>query len=239
VVTFTTRDRGQAVYETTIAMPLFLLGLWGVIWAMKEASLSARVQLAVRHGGMVSSLSQPYESFSLYSMYATIDNAAPSAVATCYAGDASQLTSGYAPFYQPAASPAPAPLVSPCASSVSLITGPETYSAPIILRNDYASITAAAPVNGYLSDTALSGLSATTVRAAENFFRAPDVGTVLSCSELGPAIKASLEGATDTTTSGTAVASPLPTTVTTSAVIPATTTAACASTTYTAPTAPY
>jgi hypothetical protein len=235
---FTTRGRGQALYETAIAMPLFLLGLWGVIWSMKEASLASRVQLAVRHGGMVSSLSQPYESFSLYSLYATIDDAAPAAVSACYPGDPTQLTSGYAAFYQPAASPAPAPVVSPCASSVSLITGPEVYSAPIILRNDYASITAAAPVNGYLAGGTLNGLSATSVRAAQNFFRAPDVGTVLSCSELGPAIKLSLEGATDTSSPAVA-ATPLPMTVTADPVIPATTTAACASTTYAAPTSPY
>jgi hypothetical protein len=234
----TTRSRGQAIYETAIAMPLFLLGLWGVIWAMREASLSARVQLAVRHGGMVASLSQPYESFSLYSMYATIDNAAPPATSACYAGDPNQLKVGYAPFYQPAASPAPAPVVSPCASAVSLVTGPEIYSAPIILRNDYASISAAAPASGYIS-AVLDGRSATTLRAAENFFRSPDVGTVLSCSELGPAIKLSLEGATDDTTSGLVAATPMPQSLPANPVIPAGTSAGCAANTYTAPTPPY
>jgi hypothetical protein len=236
---FTMRSRGQALYETAIAMPLFLLGLYGVLWAMREASLAARVQLAVRHGGMVSSLSQPYESYSLYSLYATIDNQAPAAAGACYQGDPTQLTEGYAPFYQPAPSPAPAPVVAPCAGKVSLITGPEIYSAPVILRNDYASITASAPVDGYLSTSALHGLNATSVRAAQNFFRSPDVGTLLSCSELGPAVKLSLEGKTDPTTSGTAAATPMPTTVTADPVVPPGEGPDCATATYATPEDPY
>ena len=65
--------RGQAVLETALFMPLFLLGLFGVMLAGKEGALSERVQLGIRYGGVISSLQQPYLSYSIYSMYSTID----------------------------------------------------------------------------------------------------------------------------------------------------------------------
>jgi hypothetical protein len=222
------------VFETAAAMPVFLIALFGVIWAMKEASLSERVHLAVRYGGMVSSLQQPYSSYSLYAMYAAIDNVVPSGVTTCYPGDTTQLTAGYASFWHPVSS---GPLLGSCPSSVVLITGPESYSQPIILRNDYATMTAAAPVSGFLSTAVLQGQASTSVAAAENFFRSPDVGALVSCTSLGSAVKASLEGAADTTTS-TVPATPLPMTVAGSPVVTATN-STCASPNYAAPSPPY
>jgi hypothetical protein len=232
------RSRGQAVLETVIVMPLILLGFFGVIWAMKDASLAERAQLAVRYGGMVDSLSQPYEAYSLYAMYATIDNVVPAANAACYSGDTTQLAAGYAPFWLPAASSA---LVTPCASSLAVVTGPETYSQPVLLRNDYSSLLATTAVSGYLSSVAFHGATTTTVRAAENFFRSPDVGILLTCTTLGSVVKNSLEGRNDTKVP-TSLTSAMPTTLTTSAVVPGTITPACVPSTSSftpAPAAPY
>jgi hypothetical protein len=230
------RSRGQALFETAIAMPLFLIGLFGVMWAMKDASLSARTQLAVRYGGMVNSLQQPYQAYSLYAMYATIDNVVPATNTACYQGDGTQLTSGYGAFWLPSSSSA---LVSPCSSAISIVSSPETYTQPVILRNNYSSITATTPVNGYISAAALHGATTTGVRAAENFFRTPDVGTMLTCTTLGSAIKISLEGKTDTAVpSGLTTAMP---TVPTPQTVVTGTSAACAptTTTFVAPAAPY
>jgi hypothetical protein len=230
------RNRGQALLETAIAMPLFLLGLYGVIWAMKDASLSARAQLAVRYGGMVDSLKQPYPAYSLYAMYATIDDVIPPTNTACYSGDIAQLSAGYSPFWLPASSAA---LVSPCASAITIVSGPETYTQPVILRNNYSSIDTTTNVNGYISETALHGLTATTTRAAENFFRSPDVGTILTCTTLGAVVKASLEGKSDTAVP-TTLTTAMPTTPTTAPVVTGSS-AACApsTTTFTAPVAPY
>jgi len=230
------RSRGQALFETAIAMPLFLLGLFGVIWAMKDASLSARAQLAVRYGGMIDSLQQPYQAYSLYAVYATIDNVVPATNTTCYAGDGTQLTSGYAPFWLPTSSAA---LVAPCSSAITIVSSPETYTQPVILRNNYSTITATTPVNGYISAAALHGVTTTSVRAAENFFRTPDVGTMLTCTKLGAAVKLSLEGKTDPTVPSS-LTTAMPTTPTAQTVETGTS-AACAPTTSTfvAPAAPY
>jgi hypothetical protein len=230
------RSRGQALFETAIAMPLFLIGLFGVMWAMKDASLSARAQLAVRYGGMVDSLQQPYPAYSLYAMYATIDDYIPPTNTACYNGDGAQLSTGYSAFWDPTST---APLVTPCVSTIAIISSPETYSQPVILRNDYSSITATAPVSGYLSKAVLNNAATTTVRAATNFFRTPDVGTMLTCTNLGSDIKISLEGQTDTAVP-TALTTAMPQTPTAGPVVTGTS-ASCAPTTtsFTAPAAPY
>jgi hypothetical protein len=193
-MSFPSNSRGQAVFETALVMPLFLLGLFGVIWAMKDASLATRAQLAVRYGGMVDSLQQPYQAYSIYEMYATIDDLVPASNTACYGGDTSQLTAGYHTFWLPASTS----VVTPCVSAIVIVSSPEPYTQPVILRNNYSSISAAAPVAGYLSTTALHSTT-TTVRAAENFFRSPEVGALLTCTTLGAAIKGSLEGESDKT----------------------------------------
>jgi hypothetical protein len=230
------RSRGQALLETAIAMPLFLLGLFGVIWAMKDASLSARTQLAVRYGGTVDSLQQPYEAYSLYAMYAAIDNVVPAGNTACYSGDASTLSQGYAPFWLPQTT---SPLVSPCVSAVTIISRSETYSQPVILRNNYSSMLATTQVNGYISSAALNGASATGTSAAENFFRTPDIGTLLTCTSLGPLVKASLEGESDPAVPA-AAPTPMPATPITSPVVTGTD-ASCTptDTSFNAPAAPY
>jgi len=230
------RSRGQALLETCIAMPLFLLGFFGVIWAMKDASLSARTQLAVRYGGTVDSLQQPYEAYSLYALYAAIDDAPPADNAACYSGDAGKLSTGYAPYWLPDTT---APLVTPCSSTVAIVSGAEVYSQPVILRNNYSSIFATTGVNGYISAAALNGATETGTRAAENFFRTPDLGTLLTCTSLGPLVKGSLEGLSDTAVPATAP-TPIPTTPVTSAVVTGTSSACAPSTTsFTAPANPY
>jgi len=230
------RSRGQALLETAIAMPLFLLGLFGVIWAMKDASLSARTQLAVRYGGTVDSLQQPYDAYSLYAMYAAIDNFVPPGNTACYSGDASTLSSGYASFWLPYTT---SPLVTPCVSAVTIISRGETYSQPVILRNNYSSMFATTQVNGYVSSAALNGAAATGTSAAENFFRTPDIGTLLTCTSLGPLVKASLEGESDAAVPA-AAPTPMPAAPITSPVVTGTD-ASCAptDTSFNAPAAPY
>ncbi len=218
-------------------MPLFLIAFFGLVWAMKDSSLAARVELAVRYGGMVDSLQQPYVAYSLYNIYATLDNVVPASNATCYPGNASQLTTGYVSFWLPNSSAA---LVSPCVSTIVIISSPETYSQPVILRDDYSSISATAPVSGYISRSALNGATTTTVTAAENFFRAPDLGTILTCSTLGPAIRSSLEGRSDTAVPAGLMNSIPGNSIATAQVVTGTT-GSCYPTTssYPAPTVPY
>lgn len=201
----THRARGQAVFETTIVIPLFLLAFFALLWAMKESSLSERVHLGVRYAGMIQSLADPYASFSLYTEYATIDNASPAAAQPCFNGSSLAVTVGHTSFWQPTTI---APTTAACTSGLTIINKPETYSQPILLRNNYASLGATVDVGNTILAGVL-GNTATSVSASENFFRSPDIGTLLKCTPLGPAVKVSLEALSDTVTPTTA-STPLP-----------------------------
>lgn len=199
-------SRGQALLETALFMPLFLLGLFGVMLAAKEGALNEKVQLGVRYGGMITSLEQPYLAYSVYSMYATIDGS-PSAdpnkcsgVATSAAAD---LTVGRATFWQPTAGS----ITPTCLGGLSLVAAPPQN---ILLENSYIGLTANAPVDGYLSANVLGGKTYETAAASENFIRSPDAGSLLSCTPIGDAVKASLEGQHDTLTPDSTASTPFP-----------------------------
>jgi len=178
--------------------PLFLLGLYGVFWSVREASLTERVQLGVRYAGVSQSLGNPYAAFSLYSVYAAIDDASPSTATACVPGNSAVVTGTlYSPtqqgidaFWSPVSTPAP--LYTACPSSLAILsTG---YSEPSLLQNNFATLSAQAPLNGnYFTRNLFGSGNTTTVVATENFFRSPDVGTLVRCTTAGPAIKASLE----------------------------------------------
>ncbi|MBC5821693.1 MAG: hypothetical protein GIX01_06910 [Candidatus Eremiobacteraeota bacterium] len=198
--------RGQALFETALFMPLFLLGLFGVMLAAKEGALSERVQLGIRYGGVVSSLQQPYLSYSLYSLYSTIDGSPSNNPNTCAGVTSSansSLTVGRASFWQPITGS----IVPTCSGSISLVTG---KSQNMLLENSFIGLTAQAPAGGYLSANVLGGSTYETGAAAENFIRSPDSGSLAACTPVGDTIKASLEGAEDSTTSSDTVSTPFP-----------------------------
>jgi hypothetical protein len=95
------RARGQALVETAVALPVFLLAMFGVVWALQTGVVGERIQLVARYGGMVSAEINPYQQYSLYSMYAAAGNSA--APVACSAPPAELLANG-----APLASPAPA-----------------------------------------------------------------------------------------------------------------------------------
>jgi len=62
-------QRGQAIAETVIFLPMFLLVLFGVMWSIKSALQYERVEGAVRYAGLVSDHASPYLDTSMYAMY--------------------------------------------------------------------------------------------------------------------------------------------------------------------------
>jgi hypothetical protein len=63
------RQRGQAVLETVLFLPMFMFVLFGVIWAIQTAVQYERVESAVRYSGLVSQYTNPYLNYSLYALY--------------------------------------------------------------------------------------------------------------------------------------------------------------------------
>ena len=101
-------DRGQALFETAISLPLFILAMYGLFWAVRTATLSERLQIGARYGGLVSSLKNPYLSYSLYNLYATLDNDAPNTKAPCGPPAQAAAFGGVEGFYS-AIAPIPTP----------------------------------------------------------------------------------------------------------------------------------
>ena len=68
-------ERGQAIVETLLFLPLFLLALFGTIWAAQVAVQHERVENALRYFANVSEQADPYAKWSYSSMYGQLGNA--------------------------------------------------------------------------------------------------------------------------------------------------------------------
>src|ERR1700735_4951394 len=63
------RQRGQALIETAIMLPIFLFTMYGIMYASNTGALWERAQLGVRYAGVLSAESNPYLDYSLYTLY--------------------------------------------------------------------------------------------------------------------------------------------------------------------------
>jgi hypothetical protein len=194
--------RGAALVETVIAMPLFLVALYGVIWGYRTSVLSEQAQESVRYGGLVSALANPYEQFSLYTVYATIDQSTPTHVRDCVGGPSSVVAQGHSAFWQPA--PALTPVSPSCGLAIIFPSAGTTY--PVLLYSDYVIANTLPKTSGVFGGSTFGG---NMIYASQNFFRSPDLGVILNCSRLGFAVKRSLEGDGDPYTP-TTVPTPFP-----------------------------
>src|ERR1700676_5424184 len=94
------RSRGQALVETAVALPIFLLVMFGVVWALQTGVLGERVEMVARYGGMVSAEINPYQQYSLYAAYSAAAGVA--LPATCATPPPDLIQNG-APLAAPAA----------------------------------------------------------------------------------------------------------------------------------------
>ncbi len=209
-------QRGQALVETVIALPLFLLAMFAMIWAVQSSVLAERVQLGVRYAGVIGSKSQPYLDYSLYTVYGNLNGLSQVATQPCFA-PTSDVLLGHGPYLDPAGK-ATAPFWQPAAGTTNgTCNGPSNpnlvaitdsnLSKTALLLHDASSLSTALNVPGYLSG-ALG--STTRLSASQNFFRSADLGDMIHCyAAVGAAVSASLTPANDTTSPLTAPA-PLP-----------------------------
>ena len=200
----TMRSRGQALVETAIALPVFLLAMWGVIWALQTGVLGERVQLVARYGGMVSAEINPYQQYSLYAAYsAAAGSPLPSACAT----PPPALLTGGAPLAAPATATLPFWQPSTGSASTSItcgraLTNGSGLSAPMLLGNAQISVSAASN-----APTALqSVVGAQPQRSASLMgFESPDMSILVGCyDELQSAFEHSVAPATDPSSGSTA-----------------------------------
>lgn len=185
------RQRGQALVETAIFMPFFLLCLFGLIWAVQASSVAERSQFGVRSGGVIASNYQPYKAYSLYSIYATIDGVPPASSTNCYIADQTILGASRSSFFKPSAIG-----VNECIggfSALPISTDGYIFQNTVFLQNNYVRLSASAPAANFLFAHGNAGINSSTL-VSQNFFRTPDLPTMTCFTPIGGLVKASLEG---------------------------------------------
>ncbi len=190
------RSRGQALIETAIALPVFLLAMFGVIWALQTGVLGERVQLLARYGGMVSADIDPYEQYSLYAAY----NAATGSPipAPCMTPPSSLISDG-APLASPASGTLP--FWQPSGNTAAATTCGYTHmsgggmSSPMLLGSSQVSVSTSSSTPSALQ----SFIGASTQRSASlNGFAAPGMAAMIGCfGELQSAFEHSIAPSTD------------------------------------------
>ncbi len=77
-------QRGAALIETALALPVLLVALYGMIWGIRAGAVSERAEAAVRYAGVISAVANPYHDYSLYGVYNNLgtDSAVPTSLCT-------------------------------------------------------------------------------------------------------------------------------------------------------------
>jgi hypothetical protein len=205
-------QRGQAIVETVVFLPMFLLALSGTIWAVQTAVQYERVESAVRYAGLISQRANPYMDYSLYAMYMQLGKTAVPGV-TCVTplsdplSDAAPTYSSAttptasAPFWTPANNPQPT-----CATgSLVGIPAGTALAQDVILSQQQPGMISSVTVPPFLQPAL--GARLTTPEADEHFFRPIGVNLILGCyASLNKQVTSSLEYTTDTSADVTPVA---------------------------------
>jgi len=199
-------QRGQALLETAVILPVFLLLLYGLLWIVTSGVVNERVQVAVRYSGMVSNENSPYVNYSLYALYNNLSGMTPPAKAPCVAPNTDALlNNGDFPgpdtpsFWQPKGA-----TNGTCRPGTASLIGGGLVQGQVFTHT-LSQISTKTQITGLAASAVGSSLQ--NVQASQNYLDAPDVGTILNCyGELGTAVSASLNA----TSMGPALTAPLP-----------------------------
>jgi len=192
------RSRGQALIETAIALPVFVLVMFCVVWAMQAGVLGERVELVARYGGMVSARINPYQQYSVYAAYSAAAGAPlPTSCVTppgdliANGGPLASPATPTLPFWQPASGSTATGAT--CGKVLSTSSG---LSAPMLLGRTAITVEAANESPAMLIP--LFGTQRERV-ATLNQFESPDMATLVGCyGELQAAFEHSVDPSTDT-----------------------------------------
>ncbi len=183
-------ERGQALVETAIFLPVALIALFGIIYFSRYGVLAERAQSAVRYGALISYAKAPvYSAADIYNAIAAGGTVRPSACPAAIGPDTIKALSE-----QNVAGPTPAPYWRPdsatatCTQSTLSFAGP-AYAASHMVTVTRQTATATMAVPGYL--TKLLGTSAVAT-ATFAYVRSDSPGIIMYCTGSGPAVAAAL-----------------------------------------------
>jgi hypothetical protein len=202
-------QRGQALMETALFLPLFLLILFGMMWAAQFSVVNERAQTAVRYSGLISNESSPFDGFSLYAIYNNVGSYSQAASTACATPPPDAFTNDptngafpgplAAPFWQPLSGTTTATCTP---GRVPITDGSLTVPMLLVNTDSTTSTTKQTATN---LPSAISGLQQTTLTASQNFVNTPDIASIMQCyPELSTAVSNSIVGETAPSTSPTA-----------------------------------
>jgi hypothetical protein len=208
-------ERGQALIETVIFMPLLLLSLFGVLWAIQLGVQYERIEVAIRYAGVIQQLVSPYNDYSLSSMYTELGPGPSTPPIPCASPPSTELADGAPYLPMPATRVSSPPIFTPnsiasplpCASAgtYGLAGSPtgtvtqyqqngQTYTHTQVEDDLFSiqrpQITSQINVPNYLSG--VLGSTTSVSSTAEYFERGPTVQQILFCFQSGNALAPSL-----------------------------------------------
>ena len=178
-MSLTRGSRGQALIEITIALPIVLLALFGIIYVARLGVVDERAQLALRYGGIAGFITGS-GAYSAANIYANLNpSAIPQPCPTPAMGAFSDTNPfpgpSSAPFWQPDASSNSAP----CAPAVYGLGGAQ-FLASHFFSATSLTVNATVDVPPYLQS--VLGKNASAVSASETFVHPAFPGMILYCS---------------------------------------------------------
>lgn len=193
-------ERGQALTETVVFLPLFILALFGILWSVRTSVQYERTQLAVRYSGLISQQISPYTQYSLYAMYSSLGRNSVPAV-TCIPPLVALLSDGL-PYTSTQAATMSQPFwfpVGPKSSCVSagIVGSPagSMFYQDVVVIHQQPRIVSSIDVPTSLGNT-LGKFTA--MSAQQNFFKPIGIDAVVACfPSLNTALQSSLQPTTD------------------------------------------
>jgi hypothetical protein len=184
------RQRGQALIETVIFLPVALIAIFGVMYFSRYGVLSERAQSAVRYGALVSYGAAPvYSARGIYDAIAS----GPVATTTCPAAVGSDTQNALSE--QNGAGPTPSPYWRPDSATATCTQSTMSFAGPATAAFHTFTVTSSTATANVAVPFALTSLLGSTTPAAATFgyVRSDPPGIIMYCTAtVGTAVAAAL-----------------------------------------------
>ena len=172
-------SRGQALIEMTIALPIVLLALFGIMYVARLGVVDERAQLALRYGGIAGFItgSGAYSAANIYANLnpSSVPQPCPTPAMGAFSNSAPFPGPSSAPFWQPDSTSGSAP----CAPAVFGMGGAQ-FLASHFFSATALSVNANVAVPSYIQ--AALGESSQNVSVSETFVHPAFPGMIMYCS---------------------------------------------------------
>jgi hypothetical protein len=213
-------QRGQAIVETVIFLPMFIFALFGTIWVVQATVQYERAESAIRYFAQVSEIRNPYPLYSFASMFSqlgsdtlptilcnTPDTDALSTAPSTYASADNLNTTASAPFWSPSTTPTGQCTQATYWGMQQNAAQHQNNSMDMLFVTKIPKVSS--PVNVPPQLSAALG-SAWSTTASEVIFDQVGLNVLVACyPSFNASLNASINSSTDTSTSSSTVSAPI------------------------------